>query len=308
MKEILQKVDFFNGLDDKLLSQVAEAAIMRRYGKDETIVHQGQTGLGMYIVVRGSVRVVREQGGAQKEVARLGPEQVFAEMSILDDKPRSANVITAEDSECLLLTRDSFVKLMKKNPEIPMRVARVLADRLRDANEKLATAGGGNGEAAAPQAASKGAAIEPATLAGSAATGVPPVVNANGASSGGTTKAGIQDSLLSFFENLYTIKAFTRFSVAVLGCPVEAVADNIHEQIRVGEVKAVILPADEPVDMRIVASEAGRFTLHLFTPGSPSPRRWGPEAITPDDDVRLSLRAEVAELSAGGVALGTVIL
>ena len=101
MKEILQKVDFFNGLDDKLLSQVAEAAIMRRYGKDETIVHQGQTGLGMYIVVRGSVRVVRQHGSAEKEVARLGPEQVFAEMSILDDKPRSANVVTAEDSECL---------------------------------------------------------------------------------------------------------------------------------------------------------------------------------------------------------------
>ena len=303
MKDILQKVDFFSGLDDKLLSQVAEAAIMRRYGKDETIVHQGQTGLGMYIVVRGSVRVVRDQGGAGKEVARLGPEQVFAEMSILDDKPRSANVITAEDSECLLLTRDSFVKLMKKNPEIPMRVARVLADRLRDANEKLASSQPASAPAAVQQG-NGGGQPNTAVVAGSAAAGVPVAVVANG---GGSTKAGIQDSLLSFFENLYTVKAFTRFSVAVLGCPVEAVADNIHEQIRVGEVKAVFLPADEPVDMRIVASEPGRFTLHLFTPGSSSPRRWGPEAISPSDDVRLSLLQEAAELSAGGVPLVNVL-
>ena len=83
-------------------------------------------------------------------------------------------------------------------------------------------------------------------------------------------------------------------------------ARNIHEQIRVGEVKAVFLPADEPVDMRIVASEPGRFTLHLFTPGSPSPRRWGPEAISPVDDVRLFLLEDAAELSAGGVPLVNV--
>lgn len=300
MKEILQKVDFFNGLDDKLIAQVADAAIMRRYGKDETIVHQGQTGLGMYIVVRGSVRVVRQQGDVAKEVARLGPEQVFAEMSILDDKPRSANVITAEDSECLLLTRDSFVKLMKKNPEIPMRVARVLADRLRDANEKLASA-------APPVAAAPQAGASPlAAVAGSAAAGVPVVVAARG--NGGGAKAGIQDSLLSFFENLYTVKAFTRFSVAVLGCPVEAVAGNIREQIRVGEVKVVFLPADEPVDMRIVATESGRFTLHLFTPGSNKPRRWGPCWIDPSDDVRLSALEESAELRSGGVQLGTVTI
>ncbi len=299
MKEILQKVDFFNGLDDKLIAQVADAAIMRRYGKDETIVHQGQTGLGMYIVVRGSVRVVHQQGNVSKEVARLGPEQVFAEMSILDDKPRSANVITTEDTECLLLTRDSFVKLMKKNPEIPMRVARVLADRLRDANEKLASA-------APPVAAAPPPVASSAALAGSAAAGVPVMAVAGG--NGAGSKAGIQDSLLSFFENLYTVKAFTRFSVAVLGCPVEAEADNIREQLRVGEVKVLFLPADEPVDMRIVAAESGHFTLNLFTPGSNKPRRWGPCSISPSDNVRLSALAESAELRSGGVRLGPVTI
>jgi len=249
--------------------------------------------------VRGSVRVVRQSGDTDKEVARLGPEQVFAEMSILDDKPRSANVITAEDSECLLLTRDSFVKLMKKNPEISIRVARVLADRLRDANEKLASSAPAPTPASPPPPPASAA---EAAVAGSAAMGVPVAVP----SSNGGTKSGIQNSLLSFFENLYTMKAFTRFSVAVLGCPVEGVADNIHEQIRVGEVKAIILPAGEPVDMRIVASEPGQFTLHLFTPGSASPRRWGPAAISPSDDVRLSLLEDAAQLSAGGVPLGIV--
>ena len=61
-------------------------------------------------------------------------------MSLLDNKPRSATVTALEDTECVLLTRDSIMKLMNKYPEIPIGMARVLAERLRVANEKLAAA------------------------------------------------------------------------------------------------------------------------------------------------------------------------
>ncbi|MEZ5400188.1 MAG: cyclic nucleotide-binding domain-containing protein [Bryobacteraceae bacterium] len=286
MKEILQKVDFFSGLDEKLLEQVADAAIMRHYGKDESVVEQGQTGLGMYVVVKGSVRVVRRQGPVEKEVARLGPEQVFAEMAILDDQPRSADVITNEDTQCLLLTRDSFVKLMRRNPEIPIRVARVLAERLRDANELLASG------ASAPAAAAviDGGAAPPHAANGN---GTPPV----------SRKNQMQDTMLSIFDKLYTMKALTRFSVAVLGCPVEAAAPNIHDQIRAGDVKAVIVPAGEPVDLRIVAGAEGAYTLNVFTPGQPGRRCYGPGAIAPADAVTLHLEGDRLRLNRGADTL-----
>src|SRR5262245_39602879 len=167
MKDLISKIDFFSGLDDKILKKLADASIMRQFTKNETIVRQGEMGLGLYVIARGRVKVDREQNGVRLQVAELGPEMFFGEMSLLDNKPRSATVTGIEDSECLLLTRDSFVKLMNKYPEIPIRMARVLAERVRVANEKLAapaapaTAPAAQARAAAPAAAATAPASNP---------------------------------------------------------------------------------------------------------------------------------------------------
>jgi CRP-like cAMP-binding protein len=286
MRELVAKIDFFSGLEDKVLKKVADAAILRHYARDEMIVRQGETGLGMYIISSGRVKVEREEAGTRVQVAELGPGQSFAEMAILDDKPRSAHVIALEDTECVLLTRDSCVKLMHKYPQIPIRAARLLAERLRDANQKLATVPPPGGAAASPAGAA-------------APTANPAAPPASSSSEPIGTKAGIQDALLKTFQSLYTLKAFTRFSVAVLGCPVEAFATNLIEEIRVGDVKALVLPADELVDLRIAAREPGSFTLHVLLPAQEQPIRFGPVSVRPEDRVRLSLRPPLVSLHHG---------
>ena len=296
MNELIKKIDFFSGLDDKILNKISDACIVRQFTKNETIVRQGEMGLGLYIIARGRVKVDREQGGARTQVAELGPEQFFGDMALLDNKPRSATVTGLEDAECLLLTRDSFVKLMNKYPEIPIRMAKVLAERLREANEKIV---------AASPPSPPGAKVEVAAVVVQAATPAPaatpsPQPVANGAAPppavSDSTKAQIHSKLLETFQNLYTLKALSRFSVAVLGCPVEGTASNVVEQIRVGDVKALFFPAGEPVDMRIAAREPGWFTLDVFTPASGTPHHFGPVAVGMHDDIRLSLNAGVATL------------
>src|SRR5882724_2694924 len=225
MKELISKIDFFSGLDEKILRKLSDACIMRQFTKNETIVRQGEMGLGLYLIAKGRVKVDREQGGVRIQVAELGPEQFFGEMSLLDNKPRSATVTGIEDSECVLLTRDSFVRLMNKFPEIPIRMARVLADRLRVANEKL-VAGPAPAVAAALPATPVSGAPTPAPAAPAAAVGsTPAATSTNGAAPGAPeadgTKAQIHKKVLETFESLYTLKALSRFSVAVLGCPVE---------------------------------------------------------------------------------------
>ena len=305
MKDLISKIDFFSGLDEKILRKLTDACIMRQFTKNETIVRQGEMGLGLYLIAKGRVKVDREQGGVRMQVAELGPEQFFGEMSLLDNKPRSATVTGIEDSECVLLTRDSFVKLMNKYPEIPIRMARVLADRLRVANEKLA-AGPAPAAAAAAGAPAAGAPTAPAQAAPAAAPGSAPAAAAasNGAAPGAPeadgTKAQIHKKMLETFQNLYTIKALSRFSVAVLGCPVEGTAANLVDQIRVGDVKALFFPANEPVDMRIAAQERGWFTLDVFTPESAEPRRFGPVAVAPADSVHMTLLSGQVALHNGG--------
>jgi hypothetical protein len=97
--------------------------------------------------------------------------------------------------------------------------------------------------------------------------------------------------MVSTFERLYVVKAFTRFSVAVLGCPVEGTASNLIDQIRLGDVKALIVPAGESVEMRIEAWGSGSFNLHVFTPQLATGVRFAPVPIQPGDVFTLRLPA-----------------
>jgi CRP-like cAMP-binding protein len=296
MNDLITKIDFFSGLDDKILKKISDACIVRQFTRNETIVRQGEMGLGLYIIAHGRVKVDREEKGVRIQVAELGPEQFFGEMSLLDNKPRSATVTGIEDSECLLLTRDSFVKLMNKYPEIPIRMARVLAERLRVANEKLAAG-------PPPPAAATAPAVTADAITPAAPTVAGPVASANGAAPVAAGPEGakqqIRNKLLETFQSLYTLKALSRFSVAVLGCPVEGTAANTVDQIRVGDVKALIFPAGEPVEMHIAATEPGWFTLDVFTPSSHEPYHFGPVEVDPRDNVFLTLLPEGVTLSHG---------
>ena len=304
MNDLITKIDFFSGLDDKILKKISDACIVRQFTRNETIVRQGEMGLGLYVIAHGRVKVDREERGVRIQVAELGPEQFFGEMSLLDNKPRSATVTGIEDSECLLLTRDSFVKLMNKYPEIPIRMARVLAERLRVANERLA-AGPPPPVAATPPAATPPDATTPVITPPTPIVADPaaPATPSNGAGPVATapegTKQQIRDKLLETFQSLYTLKALSRFSVAVLGCPVEGAAANTVDQIRVGDVKALIFPAGEPVEMHIAAMEPGWFTLDVFTPSSHQPYHFGPVAVDPQDKVLMTLLREGITLSHG---------
>ena len=140
LKQVIGKIDFFSGLDKKLVDKAAEAALIRSYQKDEAIVRQGEVGLGLYAILKGRVKVEREHQGVSSLLAELGPPQFFAEISMVDSQPRSATVTTLEETECMLLTRDSFLKLVRSYPDLALRLARVLAERLRAADEKLAAA------------------------------------------------------------------------------------------------------------------------------------------------------------------------
>jgi CRP-like cAMP-binding protein len=298
LKELFQRIDFFSGLDDKILRKLADAAVTRQYGPDEVVIRQGEIGLGLYIIVRGKVKVEREQPGVPPiKVAELGPEQFFAEMSIVDNKPRSATVTTMEETECLLLTRDSFVNLMQKYPEIPIRVAKLLAERLRVADEKLATM---HAAEAAPKPAAAPSVAAPASGASASTNGTA------SATSGAGGKQKVQQSLLDMFESLYALKAFTRFSVAVLGCPVEGSAPNVVEQIRVGDVKALIFPADEAVEMAISAARPGSFTLNVLLPEPSGRHSFGPISIDPADRVAMTLKKNEVALHVSRISCDNV--
>ncbi|HZS88341.1 MAG TPA: cyclic nucleotide-binding domain-containing protein [Chloroflexota bacterium] len=133
-EELLARVDLFRSLNKKHLAQVARLAERQQYAPGQVIVKQGDTGLGLYVIVSGSVDVQQERAGAEPiNLNSLGPGDFFGEMALLDDYPRSATVIAREPTECLTLSKWHFLAELESHPEMALPLLPVLSRRLRAA-------------------------------------------------------------------------------------------------------------------------------------------------------------------------------
>ena len=121
----------FRGLVPDDLAAVAAAAIEVDFPAERVIARQGEIGTGFFVVVSGSVRVIR--GG--EEVAVLGPGDFFGELSVLDGLPRVAQVTAVEPTRCLALASWDFEQALLDSPTLALsildggpRVAQVVTD------------------------------------------------------------------------------------------------------------------------------------------------------------------------------------
>ena len=84
------------------------------------------------------MKIIKEfKNGEKLDVAVLVPGEFFGEMSVLDNAPRSANVIAIDDVECLVLTAWDFKSKLKAYPDIALELLPVLVKRFRETNETL---------------------------------------------------------------------------------------------------------------------------------------------------------------------------
>ena len=78
--------------------------------------------------------------GDGKEVAQLQPGDFFGEMSLFDDQPRSATVVTLTDCTLLTLERDRFSTLVLQRPDVLLQICKMFGSRLRETNRRLLAA------------------------------------------------------------------------------------------------------------------------------------------------------------------------
>lgn len=98
--EMLEKASLWSGLDRKDLKFIVKLSKERMYENGEVIVQKGEGGVGFYLILDGSVEI-RSSGTT---LLKLGPGQFFGEMSVIDNQPRSADVVAIEPSRCLILS------------------------------------------------------------------------------------------------------------------------------------------------------------------------------------------------------------
>ena len=134
-EETLAHVELFAGLEKKDLQQLAGACRERVYSAESILIKQGDTGVGLYIITDGTVRITKETGPDKPELdlGTAGKGNVLGEMSLLDDLPRSANVIAVSDVTALLLPVWEFRTTLRNHPDIALKLLSTLSRRLRKA-------------------------------------------------------------------------------------------------------------------------------------------------------------------------------
>jgi CRP-like cAMP-binding protein len=132
---MLKRVSIFADLDADALASIGRLVSERRYPKESVIVSQEDPGDALFIVSRGKVKVVLYgRSGREVILSIYSPGDFFGEMSLLDNQPRSANVIALEDSTLLVLERKVFAAHLEQYPRTALNILGEMSRRLRRAD------------------------------------------------------------------------------------------------------------------------------------------------------------------------------
>jgi CRP-like cAMP-binding protein len=136
--DALRVIPLFASLEEKDLAEIARLLIDRRYPKDAVVFEDGMPGDYMYLIREGQVKVTKmSEDGREKILEILGEGDFFGEMALLERAPRSASVKTTLPCLLLALSRQEFIALIRRNPDLALDLIRELSRRLRETSEQI---------------------------------------------------------------------------------------------------------------------------------------------------------------------------
>jgi CRP-like cAMP-binding protein len=107
------------------------------FSPGEKIFAQGELGTEMFIIHEGEVEIVKHIGGESHILSRLEKGDFFGEMAILEALPRTADAVAVSDVRVVAINGSRFDEMLRRNPEVAVRIIRKYSKRLREANELL---------------------------------------------------------------------------------------------------------------------------------------------------------------------------
>ncbi len=137
--ELLAQIPLFDTLAPEDLEALGKKMQERRYKVGEAVFSKGDKGSSMYVVLSGAVQIYLPGNDDEPRVilkdARTG--EYFGELSLFDDKPRSASVEAIVDTTLLELTREDFGDHLSRSKNAAMAILAEMAERLRETNAML---------------------------------------------------------------------------------------------------------------------------------------------------------------------------
>ncbi|MCP4147090.1 MAG: cyclic nucleotide-binding domain-containing protein [bacterium] len=140
---ILKGLDMFADINYKALRGLSSLFEERIYNQNEVIFNEGDIGNSMMVITSGEVRISQtpDSNNTEETLIILKEGDVFGEMALIDDLPRSASTISHTNVIIFEISRSNFLNYVKNDSEngikILLRLAKVLSARLRETDNKL---------------------------------------------------------------------------------------------------------------------------------------------------------------------------
>jgi CRP-like cAMP-binding protein len=128
----LARVPLFQGINPASMARLAAVTGELDFEPGQFIVLQGQVGTGLYVIVEGEVRVER----GSDELARLGPNDFFGELSVIDQQPRVASVQAITPTRTLAVASWDLLDLIESDSNFALNLIKGLAARIRAQGEQ----------------------------------------------------------------------------------------------------------------------------------------------------------------------------
>ncbi len=136
--ELIRLTPFFSELNSEAAQQAAAQVVTRRHPANQVILLENDWGSSVYFVLEGWVKIrTYNLDGKEVTLNILGKDEIFGEMSSLEEIPRSTDVITLVPTTIAIMPAQQFVSLLHTEPMAGIYLARLMAKRLRQVNRRL---------------------------------------------------------------------------------------------------------------------------------------------------------------------------
>ena len=135
---LLARTEVFSDLEPRELEAVAQVAVPRRWDRGQIIFREGDEGDTCYLLRSGAVVLTREhQDGRMVALAELRAGAMFGELAMFRGETRSATAEAVESTSAVALLARDVQRLIRRHPELALKLLAALAERVSKTNERL---------------------------------------------------------------------------------------------------------------------------------------------------------------------------
>jgi CRP/FNR family transcriptional regulator/CRP/FNR family cyclic AMP-dependent transcriptional regulator len=136
--DFLKSVPLFAILSNVQPEALQQDLIQRQFRQGEAIFQQGDPGQMLYLIESGQVRIyLQDEEGQETSVIVYGPGEIFGELAVIDEMPRSASALAMEDTVVHILSRDRFRAHMRNSPQPALNFLKALSMRVRYSTQQV---------------------------------------------------------------------------------------------------------------------------------------------------------------------------